>query len=83
MPVTRKYVTQAQVDSFHRFASEKLAGGGSDLSWDELFIQWRSISEREEVNAAIREGLADVEAGRCQPAVEAMEEIRKEFGFAE
>ena len=76
-------VTQTQIDSFHRFASEKLVNGGSDLSWDELFILWQSSCEREEINAAIREGLEDVEAGRCQPAAEAMEEIRKEFGFAE
>ena len=82
MPVTPNHVTQTQIDSFHRFASERLANGGSELSWDELLIQWQSTCEREAVNAVIREGLADVEAGRCQPAAEAMEEIRKEFGFA-
>jgi hypothetical protein len=76
-------ITQTQIDSFHRFASEKIANGGADLSWDELFIQWQSDCERDEINTAIREGLADVEAGRCLPAAEAMEEIRKEFGLAE
>lgn len=74
-------VTQDQLDDFHRFASDKLANGGADLSWDELFILWQSEYERDEVDAAIREGLADVEAGRVQPANEAMEEIRKEFDF--
>ena len=76
-------VTQDQLDDFHRFASEKLNNGGANLSWDELFILWQSEHERDEINAAIREGLADVEAGRHQPAREAMEDIRKEFGFPE
>jgi hypothetical protein len=76
-------VTQEELDSFHRFASEKLNKGPADLSWDELFIHWQSARERDEVNTAIREGLADVEAGRYQDASEAMEEIRKEFDFPE
>ena len=76
-------VTQQQFDDFRRFASEKLANGGADLTWDELFIWWQSSRERDSVNAAIRQGLAEFDAGRYQPADEAMEEIRQEFGFAE
>ena len=76
-------VTQQQLDDFHRFASEKLANGSAELTWDELFIWWRSSRDRESVNAAIRQGLADIDAGRYQPADEAMEEIRQEFGFSE
>jgi hypothetical protein len=74
-------VTQEELDSFHRFASQKLNDESADLSWDELFIHWQSARERDEVNTAIREGLADVEAGRYQDASDAMEEIRKEFDF--
>ena len=76
-------VTREELDRFHRFASEKIGNGGSDLSWDELFIEWRSAGERDEINTAIRKGLEDVEAGRVQAADEAMETIRKEFGFTE
>lgn len=74
-------VTQQDLDDFHRFASERLGSRGADVSWDELLIEWQSARERDAENAAIREGLADVEAGRFQPAAEAMEEIRKEFDF--
>ena len=38
-------------------------------------------SEHLPINEAIRRGLADVEAGRPQPADQAMEKIRSEFGF--
>jgi hypothetical protein len=74
-------VTQEELDSFHRFASKKLNDEPAELSWDELFVHWQSAREREKVNTAVREGLADVEAGRYQDASEAMEEIRKEFDF--
>lgn len=74
-------VTQQQIDDFHHFASERLGGDSVDVSWDELLIEWQSACERDAENAAIREGLADVDAGRYQPAAEAMEEVLKEFKF--
>lgn len=74
-------VTQFELDSFHHFASEKLEAAGAEFTWDELFVLWDSTKHRASANAGIREGLADVQAGRYQPAAEAMEEIREEFGF--
>jgi hypothetical protein len=76
-------VTQAQLDEFHRFASRRVGREGHELSWDELLVQWESEFDRETVNAAIREGLEDVTAGRFEPAEVVMEEIRREFGFGE
>lgn len=76
-------VTQIELDSFHRFASDRLEGGGEEFTWDELFILWDSTRHRASVNAGIREGLADVDAGRYEPADDAMDEIREEFGFRE
>lgn len=37
--------------------------------------------ERESALAGIREGLADVEAGRVQPLAEAFADLRKELGL--
>ena len=72
-------VTQEQLDSFHRFASEKLGNGDSELTWQELLEWWRvenpTPEEQREAHAAIREGLADVEAGRYRPAEEVMDEL--------
>ena len=74
-------VTQKELDNFHRFASEKLDAAGGGLSWDELFIQWQSLYERDDVNAAIRDGLADVDAGRHRAASEVMEELQRKHNL--
>ena len=68
--------------SFQQFAAEQLATGESAASLDDLFMQWHDLRDRDEINQAIRRGLADVKAGRFEPADEAMEAVRKEFGFA-
>ena len=74
-------ITQADLDQFHHFASETLDRVEEGLSWDELFIRWESCRRRSQINHDIREGLADVESGRCESAEQAMQDIRSEFGF--
>jgi len=74
-------VTKDELDHFHQFAANTIQHSEAEVSWDDLFIRWQSSRERSDINSAIREGLADVDAGRFRPATEAMEEIRKEFGF--
>ncbi|MEX2113233.1 MAG: hypothetical protein WD845_08615 [Pirellulales bacterium] len=69
------------LDSFHRFASERLAGGASAMSLDELLMAWHDAQSRDEINQAIRRGLSDVDAGRHRPADESLESIRQRFGF--
>lgn len=56
--------------------SERLAGdsGGEDAAS-------RRQSERESVLAAVREGLADVRAGRTQPADAAIRRIAAKHGI--
>lgn len=76
-------VTPEQLESFHRFGVAQIAKGQPDLSWDELFILWESQSSRADVNKAIDEGIADVEAGRFEPAEQALSDLRSEFGFQE
>ena len=74
-------VTQHDLDTFHRFATEQLEV--SDFaSFDDLYVLWDSHCQRSDVNDEIQRGLSDVDAGRHQPAKEAMAEIRAEFGFA-
>lgn len=71
-----------ELESFHHFAADRLASGDEPVSLDELFAEWQDAQSRDEINAAIRRGLADVEAGRFQDADEATEAIRQEFGLA-
>ena len=74
--------TREELDQFHQFAAERLAQNESRASLDELLSEWQDAREREVINAAIRRGLADVEAGRHEPAEKAMKDIRQEFGFS-
>lgn len=52
-------ITHEQLDSFHRFATEKLHNGGSDLSWPELFDLWRienpTADQQAEIYSALDE----------------------------
>ena len=76
-------VTQDDLDDFHRFATERLTNGEVDLTIDDLVIEWDSRRNRDDINAAIREGLADVDAGRTRPANEVTEELRKKHRIPE
>ena len=76
-------VTQDELDNFHRFATERLSHGEADLTIDDLVIECDSKRNRDEINAAIREGLADVDAGRTRPANEVTEELRKKHRIPE
>ncbi len=76
-------ITQDQLDSFHRFATERLSKGEVEVSIDDLVIEWDSMRNREQINAAIHEGLADIDAGRTRPADEVTEELRKKHNIPE
>ena len=63
--------------SFHQFVGQQLASDAAAQMSPELVLAlWR---EREETLAAIREGLADVEAGRTYPAADELRELRAEL----
>ena len=76
-------VTQDELDSFHRFATERLRKSVEELTIDDLVIEWDSVRNREEINAAIREGLADIDAGRTRPADQVTEELRRKHNIPE
>jgi hypothetical protein len=71
------------LDQFHQFASARLANETVGISLDELYIEWHDSRSREDVNRAVRAGLSDIDAGRIEPAEQAMESIRRQFGFAQ
>jgi hypothetical protein len=80
-------ITQDQLDSFHRFAMERLSDGGANLSFGELFELWRienpTADERAEIYAALDESLDDIEHGRYRPADEVLREIRAKHNLSE
>jgi hypothetical protein len=77
-------VTQQDLDSFHHFALGKLQSGGA-TSIEELFDQWRinnpTPEEEAEIHAAIRQGLADIKAGRGRPADDVMNELQRKYNL--
>jgi predicted transcriptional regulator len=70
-----------ELDSFHRFATERLASGELAVTLDQLFMEWQDSQLREEISEAIRRGLNDVDMGRHRPVDEAMEAIRQRLGI--
>lgn len=73
-------ITQEQLDSFHRFASERLGNGGRDLSWSEMLDLWRienpSADQQAEIYAALDESLSDIQQERHRPVDEVLRELR-------
>jgi len=68
------------LESFHQFVGQQLAATTAEpMSPEQALALWR---ERQESLAAIREGLADVEAGRTRPAEDVLRELRAELGNA-
>ena len=79
-------VTREKLDSFHRFASEKLINGDSDISWWELFQLWQienpTAEEQSEVDATIRQGDEDIAAGQGRPVDQVNEELRRKYDLS-
>jgi hypothetical protein len=75
--------TREELESFYQYAAGRLKDGESEPSLDDLLMEWADSRDRPAINEAIRRGLADVDAGRHEPADQAMEKIRNEFGFPE
>lgn len=70
------------LDNFYHFAIARL-DQAPETPLDELLMYWYDDRDRDAINEAIRRGIADVDAGRCRPADEVMEEIRKKLGLDE
>jgi hypothetical protein len=80
--------TVEEISEFQRFAVEQVRNGGSDLSLEELLERWRAQrsktndSLRNKVNAAIRRGIAEADAGLGRPLDEFMDEFRQRHNIA-
>lgn len=74
-------VTQADIAEFSQFASQQISTGGNELSLAELAMRWQADKERREAVDAIREGLADIDAGRTQDAFEFVEGMRNKYNI--
>jgi hypothetical protein len=70
-------VTVQDLAEFNRFAEQKLAVGSAD--WPDLLRDWLETLNAADADAAIREGIADVDAGRTRPAREFMTEVREKL----
>jgi predicted transcriptional regulator len=77
--------TQSPTDAevFQRFLAEQVATAGRSKSPEELLRIWRE-RQREQVESleALREGLADMEAGRVYPFDAVNNEIRHQYGWS-
>lgn len=74
-------ITQAELDDFHQFASKRIGMAQPELTFDELLLEWESLRDRDDINAAIHEGLADVAVGRHRSADVVMEQFRQKHGL--
>ena len=75
--------TLADIDDFHRFAANEVRDTSRSIEFNDLVRAWLRQRERDEVNATIRQGLRDIEAGLGRPAREVMEELRVQYGIPE
>ncbi|OJW22008.1 MAG: hypothetical protein BGO49_14590 [Planctomycetales bacterium 71-10] len=71
--------------AFKGFIEGRLAGAGDAPTLDEALIDWQ-LANQDDVELqgaveAIREGLADAEAGRLIPARDAIDEVRRKHGL--
>jgi hypothetical protein len=77
-------VTLDQLEAFHRFAQQKLQNGGAE-SIEKLFDLWRiehpTPEDEVEIHAAIRQGLADIKAGRGRPAEDVMGNLSRKYNL--
>jgi hypothetical protein len=71
-------VTEADIQAFAAFAREQAANGGADLTLAELAVKWQAVRQREEVNCAIRDSLADIDAGRTETFFDAQDSFRRD-----
>ena len=72
--------TQTELTEFYQFLGQQVADCNVKLSPEQAVALWR---HRQVENEAIREGLADVEAGRTRPIEEFIEEFRQRHQIPE
>ena len=75
-------ITLSDLEAFHRFALARVSGGPQkDLTFDDLFIEWDSVRNRDEINSVIDLGIADVNGGRTRNVREFNEVVREQYNI--
>lgn len=70
-------------ESFYEFLGHTLTHGERETPPEALLRKWREQREYEETCEAIREGIAQMNAGLGRPAEEVFAELRRKHGIAE
>lgn len=74
-------LTHQQLADFHAFAVTKLESGSAETLQD-LIDEWTAAREHEQSVAAIRESVAQYEAGQGMSVKQAFDEIRAKLGLS-
>lgn len=74
-------VTQADIADFSHFARQQISNGGSELTLAQLAMRWQAARERQEVNAAIQEGLNAIDEGRYRSVDAFKDAMRKKHNL--
>lgn len=74
-------VSFEELESFSRFAAQKLSHGDELPSLEECLRQWRAEFERDELVASIEASLEDVAQGRVQSVEDAFADVRRQLGW--
>ncbi len=73
--------------AFRDFLDATLSNGGANLTLDDALGLWeyenQTDEEREDTLRAIREGLADVDAGRTRPAEDVIRDLCRKHDLAD
>lgn len=73
--------TLQEIESFSRFASQRLKHGESMPSLEECLRQWRAEFELRETVTEIEQSLNDVAHGRVKPVDQAFDDVRRRLGW--
>lgn len=73
--------TDAQ--AFYAYLGRSLQNGASETPPEAILRRWRAEKEYEEACEDIRQGMADIQAGRGRPLQEVASEIRRKLGLSE
>jgi hypothetical protein len=71
--------------AFRQYIDQQLTNGGAQMTLDDALLNWefenQTGKEREDTLEAIREGLADADAGRTRPAEDVIRDLCREHNI--
>jgi predicted transcriptional regulator len=70
-------------EAFYDFLGQTLSHGERETPPEALLRKWRAQREYDETVEAIREGLAQMEAGLGRPVEEVFADLRRKYGISD